>query len=69
MQSVEQSKVDDERLLIDISSSNAKSLGGKCHWLLVLDDGSDNAWNYFLKQKRDLKLKIYKGIQSKAWIC
>ena len=43
------------RLCIDISSPSTKSIGGKQHWLLVVDDCTDYAWSFFLKQKSDLK--------------
>ena len=45
---VEWSKINGERLFIDVCSSSAKSLGNKCHWLLVIDDCSDNVRSYFL---------------------
>ena len=44
-----------ERFFLDISSPTQPSLGGKRHWLLVLDDKPDKAWSFFLKQKSDLK--------------
>ena len=47
-----------KRLCIDISSPTAKSLGGKCHWLLVLDDCKDLIWSYFLKEKFDLQHEV-----------
>lgn len=43
------------RLCIDISSPSTKSIGGKCHWLLVVDDCTDYAWSFFLKKKSETK--------------
>ena len=43
-----------ERLMFDILSPTAVSLGGKRHWLLVMDDYSDKIWSFFLKTKSDL---------------
>ena len=57
-QPVEWSKVSGEILFVNISSLSAKSLCCKCHWLLVFDDCSDNAWTYLLKEKSDLKLNV-----------
>ena len=47
------SKIPGERLMIDISRVKKKSYGGKKFWLLVLDDCTDKAWSFFLKQKDD----------------
>ena len=47
-----------ERLYIDISSPTAKSLSGKRHWLLVLDDCTYFVWSYFLKEKSDLQHEV-----------
>ena len=43
------------RLCIDISSPSTKSIGGKCHWLLVVDDCTNYAWSFFLKQRSEIK--------------
>ena len=40
-----------ERLFLDISSQHYPSLGGNKHWLLALDDYSDQAFSFFLKEK------------------
>ena len=47
-----------ERLFFDISSIKAKSYGGAKFWLLVVDDKTDYAWSYFLKNKSDTPHKI-----------
>ncbi len=39
-------------LFIDISSLSIKNRGGKQHWLLVMDDCTDNCWSFFIKKKR-----------------
>eukprot|EP01083_Nonionella_stella_P004795 13981_1 len=51
--SVERSKTPGGRLFIDISSPKTKSIGGSKHWLLVVDDCSDNTFSFFLKKKSD----------------
>ncbi len=35
--------------LLDISSQKKISLSGKQHWLLIVDDVTDNSFSYFLK--------------------
>ena len=40
--SVEQPKVNGGILFIDVSSLSAKCVGGKCDWLFIPDDCSDN---------------------------
>ena len=47
MSAVERSKIEGEKLFIDISSSSTMSMGGKKHWLLVLEDSSIYALSYF----------------------
>ena len=37
-----------ERLFFDISSPSSLTFGGKCHWLLVIDDCSNYCWSFFL---------------------
>ena len=39
---VAQSKIDGKRLYINISLPSNLSLGGKKHWLLVIDDSPDH---------------------------
>ena len=41
------------RLFIDISSFKHESMGGKWHWLLVVDEFSDCSHSFFLKRKSD----------------
>ena len=48
------SKIKGEKLLIDISSPKTKSIGGKKHWLLIMDDCTEMTWSKFLKEKSDL---------------
>ncbi len=43
-----------KRIFLDISSQKKISLGGKQHWLLILDDATDNAFSYFLKTRDQL---------------
>ena len=41
------------RLFIDISSFKHESMGGKRHWLIVVDEFSDCSHSFFLKKKSD----------------
>ena len=41
------------RLFIDISSFKHESMGGKRHWLIVVDKFSDCSHSFFLKRKCD----------------
>ena len=41
------------RLFIDISSFKHESMGGKRHWLIVVDKFSDCSHSFFLKRKSD----------------
>ena len=41
------------RLFIDISSFKHESMGGKRHWLIVVDEFSDCSHSFFLKRKGD----------------
>ena len=41
------------RLFIDISSFKHESMGGKIHWLIVVDEFSDCSHSFFLKRKSD----------------
>ena len=41
------------RLFIDISSLKHESMGGKRHWLIVVDEFSDCSHSFFLKRKSD----------------
>ena len=40
------SEIPGERIFIDISSGKKASLGGKHHWLLVVDDYTDMSLSY-----------------------
>ncbi len=39
-------------------------MGGKQHWLLVLDDCTECCWSYFLKEKSDLKSHVIELIME-----
>ena len=41
------------RMFIDISSFKHESMGGKRHWLIVVDEFSDCSHSFFLKRKND----------------
>ena len=49
------SKIKGESLYIDISLPYTASLGGKKHWLLVIDDSTDHALSCFSKEKSELE--------------
>ena len=62
------------RLFIDISSFKHESMGGKRHWLILIDKFSDCSHSFFLKRKSDQidmiciwtrKLKAKHGIDIK----
>ena len=55
---VEHSSIIVEHLFLDISAPTVTSLGGKWHWLLVVDDKSDNPWGFFLMKKSDLSMFV-----------
>ena len=52
---VERSKVKGERLLIDINSPSTVSTSSKKHWLLALEDGTNQSWSYFWKENLEQK--------------
>ena len=58
------SKIPGERIFIDISSPKTGSLGGKHHWLLVVDDCTDMTWSFFLKKKTKTSEKIISLIKD-----
>ena len=47
-----------ERLYLDISSVNHRSLGGNKFWLLIVDDLTRMKWSFFLKAKSDLSSTV-----------
>jgi hypothetical protein len=51
---VNKSQVPMERLFVDIYSFNTSSLGGKYHWLLIVDEYTGMKWSMFLQFKSDL---------------
>ena len=56
------------RLFIDISSFKHESMGGKRHWLIVVDEFSDCSHSFFLKRKSDQIVVIpiwIKGLKAK----
>ena len=56
------------RISLDISSPKPKSIGGKHHWLLVVDECTDFCWSYFLKKKSELKdrvIELFKELKNK----
>ena len=67
------------RLFIDISSFKHESMGGKRHWLIVVDEFSDCSHSFFLNRKSDQielfpiwikELKVNLGLTSNisGWI-
>ena len=65
---VAQSKILEERLFFDISTCSTPTFEGKKHWLLVMDDSSNYALSFFLKEKSDLAgimLGLVKNLKNK----
>ena len=59
------------RMFIDISSFKHESMGGKRHWLIVVDEFSDCSHSFFLRQKSDQTVVIpiwIKGLKTKYGI-
>ena len=46
------------RLFMDVSSFKHESMGGKRHWLIVVDQFSDCSHSFFLKRKSDQMVVI-----------
>ena len=61
---IERSKVAGERLYLDVSSPRTQSVGGKHHWLLLVDDCSDLSWSYFLKKKKEVKANVIELVKE-----
>ena len=55
----EQARRTGERIFIDTSSMMHPSVGGRKHWLLIVDEATDYAHCIFSKQKSD-EVKILK---------
>ena len=51
-------------VFIDISSPTAISLGSRKHWLLIVDDCTNYALSYFLKENSALPDKVNKLIKT-----
>ena len=59
------------RMFIDISLFKHESMGGKRHWLIVVDEFSDCSHSFFLRQKSDQTVVIplwIKGLKTKYGI-
>ena len=59
------------RMFIDISSFKHESMGGKRHWLIVVDEFSDYSHSFFLRKKSDQTVVIpiwIKGLKTKYGI-
>ena len=55
-------------MFIDISSFKHESMGGKRHWLIVVDEFSDYSHSFFLRKKSDQTVVIpiwIKGLKTK----
>ena len=58
-------------MFIDISSFKHESMGGKRHWLIVVDEFSDYSHSFFLRKKSDQTVVIpiwIKGLKTKYGI-
>ena len=61
-------KIWGERLFFDVSSPSTPTFGGKKHWLLVMEESSNYAWSFFLKEKsnlEDVMLGLIKNLKNK----
>ena len=59
------------RIFIDMSSFKHESMGGKRHWLIVVDEFSDCSHSFFLKKKSDQIVMIpiwINGLKAKYGI-
>ena len=62
------SKILWKRLFFNISSPWTPIFGGMFHWLLVMEDSSNYAWSFYLKEKFDLAdvtLGLVKNLKNK----
>ena len=48
-----------ERLYLDISSVRDASYGGSKFWALIVNDHTDFCWSIFVKNKNELKGKMF----------
>ena len=53
------SQIPGERVYLDISSIKDVSYGGSKFWVLIVDDYTNYCWSIFLKNKSDLKEKMF----------
>ena len=56
-------------MLFDIYSPLTPAFGGKKHWLLNVEDCTDFAWSYFLKEKLYLKNVVLAFIKESTAMC
>jgi hypothetical protein len=54
----QKSIIPDERLFLDISSTQVRSFGGSNVWILLVDDCTDMCWSLFVSQKSDMPQKV-----------
>ena len=48
---IEHSSVNNKHHFINMSSCDAKNLGSRRHWLLIINDCTDYGWSFILKEK------------------
>ena len=48
------SNINGERICIDISYINQKSIGGENFWILIVDEATCFKWSHFVQYKSDL---------------
>ena len=56
------------KVFVDKNSPSTPTFGGKMHLILVMEDSSDCAWSFFLKEKSNLvsaKLGLIKNFKNK----
>jgi predicted secreted protein len=53
------SQIPGERVYLDISSIKDVGYGGSKFWVLIVDDYTNYCWSIFLKNKSELKEKMF----------
>ena len=62
--SKDRATVKGERICFDISSVKKDSSGGAKFWLMAIDEATRHQWSYFLKTKKETKVRMLELIQE-----
>ena len=57
-----------EKVFFDSSSPSTPTVGGRKHWLLVMENSMDYVWSSFLKEKLELN-KMIMGLIKNLKLC